>query len=268
METKLGSAVLHDEPPSYSSSSAPQEFFSSSSSASAPDSSSPARSPKEQKDVGEFDAEGLHRVHQAVIGKKYKQLEELAKDEKYVNLPARNGYRWTPLHFAVYEADFKSVRLLVEHKANVNQIAVFGSPFHIACQNGDSAVVNFLAANDAKVDLLTAAEGFSPLMMAAERGNDAVVRKLLELKADTSVRAKAGEKEGLSALDLADRHAHTSTAALISAALNATSKTLPKDATVRPKQKDNRTFADAYTVKMPPLYNGIRTSVFVGLSLQ
>ena len=110
----------------------------------------------------------------------------------------------------------KTAKQLLKSGADANALATYGSAFHTACRAGRLALVELFAQQGADVNQLTRKEGFSGLMMAAENGRLEVAKRLIELKADASVRAIAGEKLGQSALDLAKLRQHGAVAEFLS----------------------------------------------------
>ena len=105
----------------------------------------------------------------------------------------------TPLYFAVVNGHTETVKVLLDHKANVNARVPdvnrsFGSamgttPLLIAAQRNFSAIANLLISHGAQVQVHDSF-GLTPLHYAAKRGNFELVRKLLGKGADTAVKDK------------------------------------------------------------------------------
>src|SRR5438128_1511373 len=96
----------------------------------------------------------------------------------------------TALHWAVYNDDVDTARLLVRSGANVNSANRYGvPPLSLACTNGNADLVKLLldAGADANASLQS---GETVLMTAARAGNVEVVKALLALGATPNARER------------------------------------------------------------------------------
>jgi ankyrin repeat protein len=110
----------------------------------------------------------------------------------YSHVDKRDSLSWTPLSYAAYNGHEAVVRLLLEHKADVNVKADDGgTSLYRAAGNGHEAVVRLLVEHKADVDA-KAYKGRTALHQAAESGHEAVVRLLVEHKADVDAKADEG----------------------------------------------------------------------------
>ena len=96
-----------------------------------------------------------------------------------------------PLYYASKENEFAVVKLLVEHKANVNQANVDGkTALHEAAANGSVRTVKLLAEAGAHLNVQTSTG--TPLHWAVSDDREKVVEILLSLKADANVVNSSG----------------------------------------------------------------------------
>src|SRR6185437_14720400 len=59
----------------------------------------------EEFDGSGFNTAGLHRLHVAIETGSRDEIKALVSKDT-ANLPTRDGYRWTPLHYAAYSGTF------------------------------------------------------------------------------------------------------------------------------------------------------------------
>lgn len=110
----------------------------------------------------------------------------------------------TPLHYCCNNGDLAAAKLLFQFKADLNiQDAQFKTPLHLAIEEGHHPVIDFLLQSGASVDLCTIQSGMknSPLMDAAHSGEHVLAEKLIRAGADVN---KVG-KQDMTALHLAAR---------------------------------------------------------------
>lgn len=110
-------------------------------------------------------------------------------------LPAAGSIR--PLPQAVRAGSLETVKLLVEHKADVNEPGGNGkTPLILAAQNGHEDIISYLLERGAEVNGRNAADGTTALMWAANTGRARIVELLLESGGDARLIAKDGWSAG------------------------------------------------------------------------
>jgi ankyrin repeat protein len=86
-----------------------------------------------------------------------------------VNSPSRNAMRVMPLHSAIANRHTASVRLLLDHGADVNAAQADDfTPLHEAAQNGLLDVTQWLLDRGANVNPRLSSSGKTPLALAVE----------------------------------------------------------------------------------------------------
>ncbi|MBU3580021.1 ankyrin repeat domain-containing protein [Polynucleobacter sp. 73C-SIWE] len=143
------------------------------------------------------DANGNPMLILAIRDKSTNVIDALLNDKRIdVDLSNKSGE--TPLMMASIEGNLPLVKTLVlGHKAQLDHIG--WTPLHYACAKGHLEVAQFLVANGAIVDSLSAGNT-TPLMMAVQSGNEQLVKFLLEKGADLQLK----NANGLTAIDIAD----------------------------------------------------------------
>jgi ankyrin repeat protein len=130
-------------------------------------------------------------------------VRSLLKQKVDVNAPQGDGT--TALHWAAYRDDPEMVKLVLAAGANAKATTREGAitPLLMACQNGNAAMIETLlkAGSDANA---VKTNGTTPLMMAAASGNADAVKMLLAHGANVNAKESA----------------HGQTALMFSAALN------------------------------------------------
>lgn len=156
-------------------------------------------------------------------------ITQLTNKRADVNQASDND--WTPLQAAAYNGRVKALRVLLEHKANANQVVrkTGATPLLIACQNGHTDIVRLLLENKANVNQarttgtalyvaffshIARQEGYTdsasvlehkgniqatndcatPLLIACREGYTDIVRLLLEHNADVHVQDNRGHQ--------------------------------------------------------------------------
>jgi ankyrin repeat protein len=137
-------------------------------------------------------------------------------DEHPARANARSGDGWTPLHLAGFFGRRDVAELLLARGASLTAIsggAEKNTPLHAALAGaGDPAIVRALVAHGADVNA-TGANAYTPLHVAASRGNEELVRFLVE----SGARIAAKMDDGKTPADLARERSHPETAKLLDA---------------------------------------------------
>ncbi|WP_231970011.1 ankyrin repeat domain-containing protein [Polynucleobacter necessarius] len=116
---------------------------------------------------------------------------------KSVDVDISNTNGETPLMIASIEGNLPAVKALVQQRnAQVDHIG--WTALHYASAKGHLDVAQYLLLNGASVDSLSPGNT-TPLMMAVQSGNEALVKLLLDKGADLQIRNAVG----LSAIDIA-----------------------------------------------------------------
>ena len=143
------------------------------------------------------------------------ELEQLL-DEHPARANARSGDGWTPLHLAGFFGRRDVAELLLEHGASLTAIsggAEKNQPLHAALAGAcDAAIVRALVAHGADVNA-AAATAYTPLHVAASRGNEELIRFLVA----SGARIGATMEDGKTAADLARERGHPAAADLLDA---------------------------------------------------
>jgi len=86
----------------------------------------------------------------------------------------------TALHQAAANGNFNMLALLIQHGAMVNaENSVGETPLHLAARFGKLEGLKLLIVHGAKVDLKTKHTKATPLLIAAESGQETIIRELL-----------------------------------------------------------------------------------------
>ena len=148
----------------------------------------------------------------AVVGRADRLDELLVADPGLVQARTPDG--WTALHLAGFFGPPVATERLLAHGADVGAVsenAQANTPLHAALAGRDDpAVVDLLLAAGADVKAV-AAQGVTPLHLAAARGNVELVRKLLAYGADPS----ATLADGQAPVTLAEARGYAEAAALL-----------------------------------------------------
>lgn len=138
-------------------------------------------------------------------------------DDKSVNIEARTAKDESALMLAALKGDLNLARRLIVRQAEVNKPG--WTPLHYAATHPGAAsvdMVRLMLEHHAYIDA-ESPNGTTPLMMAAQYGQPAVVQLLLEEGADPLIR----NQRGLTAIDFAQRAGRASAAEMISAVVRA-----------------------------------------------
>ncbi len=134
-------------------------------------------------------------------------IRVLLKEQADVNAAQADGM--TALHWAAYNNDVETAKLLA--RANVDATNRYGvSPLSLACQNGDTAMVELLLERGANPNT-TLRGGETALMTAARTGKVGPVSALLQRGANLAAR----ERRGQTALMWVAAEGHTDVVAML-----------------------------------------------------
>ncbi len=157
---------------------------------------------------------GYTVLHAAAMGGHARMITFLlghAGQMANVNRPTDGGL--TPLMLAALKAHLAACRILVAAGARIDQIAKQKSgsvALDMAAETDDAPLVQLLVKQGANVNASNA-DGLTPLMFAANYGNDRVITALLNLGANVN----AVGPSGFTPLLLAIRHRHALSASLL-----------------------------------------------------
>ena len=127
--------------------------------------------------------------------------------KEIVNILIRNGASidakansqdWTPLHIATYHKHHEIVKMLVDSKANVNEVMYTSThhvtPIHFAIMNKDLDVTKLLVDNGADINFKMTPDGLTPIHLALSLQDDLpqIVSTLLKYGASTVIRDDTG----------------------------------------------------------------------------
>jgi ankyrin repeat protein len=138
---------------------------------------------------------------------------------------ATQGDGMTALHWAVYRDDLKMASVLIQAGANVNATNRLNAvtPLLIASNAGDAAIIDLLLKSGADANL-TNSHGTTPLMLAAASGKVDAVKTLLDHGAQVNARELSRRQTALMFAAALDRAAVVRLLASSGAQLNLTSK--------------------------------------------
>ena len=117
-------------------------------------------------------------VKKTLTGLFYKRIKSGSLDVADFGTVLASGWGTDP-------PDSKREQILKAHSENTVEIKD-KTALHIACEIGDVAIMDLLVEHGADFNALDA-DGFTPLQLAAIRGNMKVVKKLVDLKADVNL---------------------------------------------------------------------------------
>ena len=135
----------------------------------------------------------------------------LDADPRLVESRSPDG--WTPLHLAAHFGRAETMRLLLEHGADVqarSTNAMENTPLHAAAAGGRTEAVGLLLDHRADANARQHG-GWTALHSAAQSGNLALARLLLDRGAAVGAR----NDDGLTALDLTEEHGRKEVATLL-----------------------------------------------------
>lgn len=148
----------------------------------------------------------------AALGKADRARRLLMQDPAAVHAWSPDGF--TPLHLAAYFGQLDTVRILLEHGADVSANSrnpMTLTPLHSAAANGDCSICALLLEHGAEVDARQHG-GWTPLFSAAARGDPELVQLFLDHGADP----RLTQTEGKTAQDVAAERGHAPVARQLS----------------------------------------------------
>ena len=161
-------------------------------------------------DVNALDKNGRTALTVAIQEQSAKVLPVLL-NARGINLSTPNKYGESPLMMAIISNQTALAKQLIARGAATNKGG--WSPLHYAATRGNVEVMRLLLARDAYIDA-KAPNLATPLMMAAQFGDEAAVRFLLSRQADPWDR----DTRGHTALDYARRGVKEDSIAMIASA--------------------------------------------------
>lgn len=125
----------------------------------------------------------------------YKQIQVMIENGADLNEKDRYGY--TPLHWAIYNDDFKIVKLLLENKANINIQDEFGnSASHWGADNDNYDIMLLLIKGGVDVNIKNDSSE-TALFYSIKNNNYAICKLLLDSGGDKEINARNKKGETL-----------------------------------------------------------------------
>jgi len=143
-----------------------------------------------------FGAAGPSAVADAVMDRDLAGLQALIRQKADVNAPQADGS--TALHWAAHWDSLEAADLLIRAGANPKASTRFGAtPLAIACENANPAMILKLLAAGADPNAESLVNGETPLMVAARSGQTESVRILLDAGANMEAKDTVRETTAL-----------------------------------------------------------------------
>ncbi|XP_065652433.1 ankyrin-2 isoform X6 [Hydra vulgaris] len=155
----------------------------------------------------EFEAKnGFRAIHVATRKDDIRMIKLLIDHKCNINEKANNGY--APLHIAAKHGCVAATKCLIDNGADLNAQAKYNiCPIHVASKHGEVGVLAALIEGGAKLSVVTK-DGLSPLHCAAREGHSHCVELLLV----HGVTITAKTRNGLTALHMASQGNHVQSA--------------------------------------------------------
>ena len=129
-----------------------------------------------------FNIAPIHKIIESKKENKHEVLKNILILGSDPNLKDSNG--WCALHYASFNGDFESVKILLEFNANINNFSNNRKiPLHFACSKNHYEICEFLCENGSDVNFKDE-NGCSPLHLSAKNGNTKCLEILLKFNAN------------------------------------------------------------------------------------
>lgn len=148
-------------------------------------------------DLSAVDSKGLNAMYYAARKGHSNVINLWASQKELIN--SKSKQEITPLMSATAGGYKEACEILLKCGADALAVDDFGkNVLHVAAERGQTHMVQFFSANKKLIDSKTLA-GFTPLMLAAQRGLEEICKVLIEARADVS----AVDEYGWNAMHLA-----------------------------------------------------------------
>ena len=151
-----------------------------------------------------IESENLEITKLVLGNKTYKFNEELVNkdfvNEEFVNEETK--FNETPLTYAIMLGKYKTIKLLLDNKANINQETKNGTtPLNNASERGDVKIIKLLLKRGADINQENK-NNKTPLIMAIKSRDVEVIKLLLDNKANINQETKNGTTPLNNAIDV------------------------------------------------------------------
>jgi ankyrin repeat protein len=156
-------------------------------------------------DVRTNDKFGNAPIHQAAQAGHIDIVRILIEYGCPINL--KQNFSWRPIHYAASNGYTEMFKMLIEYKADLKAVNGYGfSPIHLAAQEGYIEIVNILLKQGIHLDTpILNADGNTPLQVAAQNGHIKLVEILIKHGANINKK----QRHGWTALMLAAQFGQT-----------------------------------------------------------
>ncbi|UCC79760.1 MAG: ankyrin repeat domain-containing protein, partial [Candidatus Zixiibacteriota bacterium] len=162
-------------------------------------------------------SEGLTPIHEVVINS---SRDTTDTPLEIINILIENGadvnsktdWGYSPLHWSVYRDNSDIVSYLIKSGADLDATNINGlSPLHEAVIRNKYGYIQLLVENGARIDLKDNHYGFTPLHLAASKGNIDVMKDILPAVKDINIKSN----DGHTAIYYAAKYGHKQVAELL-----------------------------------------------------